>query len=145
MYTINTQLVYFKYGLDFKKLIVNLKWCKLDKFTTLNLQGLSFNRAELEQFKEFIDQNVINFPGPCFVEETNREGFDLIITNNLSQSAFPYYFILSKNPKLNLSNSIYQTEMIVLMDENYDHTTDYTLDFDVIGKIEIYKEVKTKL
>lgn len=145
MYTINTQLVYFKYGLDFKKLIVNLKWYKLDKFTNLNLQALSFNRAEIEQFKEFIDQNVINFPGSCFVEETNREGIDLLVTNNLSQSVVPYYFILSKNAKLNLSNSIYQAEMIVLMDENYQYSKNYTLDFDVIGKIEIYKELKIKL
>lgn len=34
--------------------------------------------------------------------------------------------------------------MIVLTDENYQATVDYTLDFDVIGRIEIYKEVKVK-
>jgi hypothetical protein len=145
MYTINTQLVYFKYGLDSKKLIVNLKWYKLDKFTKLNLQGLSFTRVEIDQFQGFIDQHVINFPGSCFVEQTNKEGFDFLLANNLSQSAFPYYFILSKNPKLNLSHSIYQAKMIVLMDKNYQYSTDYTLDFDVIGKVEIYKEVKTEL
>ena len=144
MYTINTQLAYFKYNLDSKKLIVNIKWFKLDKFSNLNLQALSFNKSDLELFKSFIDKNQPNFPGSCFVEETRKEGFDMLIENELSQSALPYYLILSKNPKLNLSNSIHQAEMILLMDENYQYPVDYVLDFDVIGKIEIYKEIKNK-
>lgn len=28
------------------------------------------------------------------------------------------------------------------MNENYQFTINYTLDFDVIGKIEVYKQVK---
>ncbi|MEO7978667.1 hypothetical protein [Flavobacterium sp.] len=143
MYTINTQLAYFKYNLDSKKLIVNIKWFKLNTFSNLNLQAISFNRSYLELFKNFIDKNQHNFPGSCFVEETRKEGFDLLINNELSQSALPYYLILSKNSKLNLGNSIYQAEMIMLMDENYEFTINYTLDFDVIGKIEIYKEIKS--
>jgi hypothetical protein len=106
------------------------------------LQALSFNKSDLELFKGFIDKNQHNFPGSYFVEETRKEGFDLLVNNELSQSALPYYLILSKNPKLNLSDSIYQAEMILLMDENYKSAVDYTLDFDVIGKIEVYKEVK---
>lgn len=142
MYTINTQLAYFKYNLDSKKLIVNIKWFKLDKFSNLNLQALSFNKSDLELFKSFIAKNKPNFPGSCFVVQTTKEGFDMLINNELSQSALPYYLILSKNPKLNLGNSIYQTEMIILMNENYQFTINYTLDFDVIGKIEVYKQVK---
>lgn len=142
MYTINTQLAYFKYNLDSKKLIVNIKWFKLDKFSDLNLQALSFNKSDLELFKSFIAKNKPNFPGSYFVEETRKEGFDMLIKNELSQSALPYYFIVSKNPKLNLGNSIYQAEMIILMNENYESTIDYTLDFNIIGKIEIYKELK---
>ncbi|GEM_PF-1514331 len=144
MYTINTQLAYFKYNLDSKKLIVNIKWFKLDKFSNLNLQALSFNKSDLELFKRFIAKNQPNFPGSYFVEQTTKEGFDMLIENELSQSALPYYLILSKNPKLNLSNSIHQAEMILLMDENYQYPVDYVLDFDVIGKIEIYKEIKNK-
>ncbi|MFH7010532.1 hypothetical protein ACHRV5_01600 [Flavobacterium sp. FlaQc-52] len=144
MYTINTQLAYFKYNLDSKKLIVNIKWFKLDKFSNLNLQALSFNKSDLELFKSFIAKNQPNFPGSYFVEETRKEGFDMLINNELSQSALPYYLILSKNPKLNLGNSIYQAEMIILMNENYESTIDYTLDFNIIGKIEIYKELKIK-
>lgn len=34
--------------------------------------------------------------------------------------------------------------MIVLMDENYESTIDYTLVFDVLGKIEIYKNAELK-
>jgi len=142
MYTINTQLAYFKYNLDSKKLIVNIKWFKLDEFSNLNRQALSFSRSDLELFKSFIDQNQHNFPGSTFVEETRKEEFYLLINNELSQSAVPYYLILSKNPKLNLGNSIYQAQMIALMDKNYQYVIDYTLDFDVIGKIEIYKELK---
>lgn len=144
MYTINTQLAYFKYNLDSKKLIVNIKWFKLDKFSNLNLQALSFNKSDLELFKSYIVKNQTNFPGSYFVEETRKEGFDMLIENELSQSALPYYLILFKNPKLNLGNSIYQAEMIMLMDENYESTIDYTLDFNIIGKIEIYKELKIK-
>lgn len=143
MYTINTQLAYFKYNLDYKKLIVNIKWFKLDKFTNLNLQALSFNRSDLELFRSFIDQNQHNFPGSSFVEEIGKKGFCLLINNELSQSALPYYIILSKKQKLNLGNSIYQAEMAMLMDENYEFIVNYTLDFDVIGKIEIYKEIKS--
>ncbi|CAA9194877.1 hypothetical protein FLA105534_00363 [Flavobacterium bizetiae] len=142
MYTINTQLTYFNYGVNSKRLIVNLKWYKLEMFTNSNLKGLCFTGAELEEFKGFIDQNRFNFPGSCFVEQTNRAGVDLLVINDLFQSAFPYYLVLSKNPKLNQGNSIYQAENITLMDENYKYTIDYPLDFDLIGKIEIYKSVK---
>jgi hypothetical protein len=31
---------------------------------------------------------------------------------------------------------------IVLMDQNYEFNIDYTLNFDVIGKIEIDKQIK---
>lgn len=144
MYTINTQLAYFKYNLDSKKLIVHIKWFKLDKFRNLNLQALSFNKSDLELFKSFIAKNQPNFPGSYFVEETTKEGFDMLINNELSQSALPYYLILSKNPKLNLGHSLHQAEMIMLMDENYESTIHYTLDFNIIGKIEIYKEFKIK-
>ena len=142
MYTINTQLAYFKYNLDSKKLIVNIKWFKLDTFSNLNLQVLSFNKSDIELFKRFIAKNQPNFPGSYFVEQTRKEGFAMLINNELSQSALPYYLILSKNPKLNLGNSIHQAEMIILMDENYEFPINYTLDFDVIGKIEVYKQVK---
>lgn len=142
MYTINTQLAYFKYNLDSKKLIVNIKWFKLDTFSSLNLQALSFNKSDLELFKRFIDKNQHNFPGSYFVEETRKEGFDLVITNDLSTSLLPFYLILSKNADLTRNNNIYNAMKIVLTDENYDATTDYTLDFDVIGKIEVYKQLK---
>ncbi|MBF4493027.1 hypothetical protein IRZ83_11505 [Flavobacterium sp. JLP] len=140
MYTINTQLAYFKYNLDSKKLIVNIKWFKLDKFSNLNLQALSFNKSDLELFKRFIDENQHNFPSSYFVEETRKEGFDLLVSNDLSESLLPWYLILSKNTSLN--NQIYRAMNIVLMDKNYEFNIDYTLDFDVIGKIEVYKLIK---
>lgn len=144
MYTLNTQLAYFKYNLDFKKLVVNIKWFRLDKFSALHIQGLSFNKAELDQLKSFIDKNPINFPGNQFLEDTKREGFDILRVNELSKTSLPLYLVLSKKSILNLDKPIYHAMMIVLTDENYQATVDYTLDFDVIGRIEIYKEVKVK-
>jgi hypothetical protein len=79
---------------------------KLDEFTNLNLQRLSFNRTELEQFKAFIDQNRLNFPSSCFVEKTKKEEFDLIITNDLPQNSLPLYLIYQKRKTwiINLSS-----------------------------------------
>lgn len=144
MYTLNTQLTYFKYNLDFKRLSVNIKWYRLDKFSALHIQGLSFNKAELDQLESFIDKNPINFPGNQFVEDTKREVFDILTINELSKTSLPLYLILSKKTILNLDNHIYHAMMIVLTDENYQVTVDYTLDFDIIGRIEIYKEVNVK-
>lgn len=142
MYTINTQLAYFKYNLDFKKLIVNIKWFRLDKFSNFNMQGISFNKVELDQFQHFINENRLNFPGSQFVADSKKEGFDILTTNELSQASVPLYLILSKNPNLNADRHIYHAMTIVLTDENYESTIDYSLDFDVIGRIEIYKELK---
>lgn len=142
MYTLNTQLAYFKYNLDFKKLVVNIKWFRLDKFSALHIKGLSFNKAELDQLKSFIDKNPINFPGNQFLEDTKREGFDILTVNELSITSLPLYLILSKKSILNLDNHINHAMVIVLTDENYQATVDYTLDFDIIGRIEIYKDHK---
>jgi len=142
MYTINTQLAYFKYNLDSKKLLVNIKWFRLDTFSSLNLQALSFNKSDLELFKHYIDKNQHNFPGYCFVEENRKEGFDLVVTNDLSTSPLPFYLVLSKNTDLTRNNKIYHAMKIVLTGKNYDAIIDYTLDFDVLGKIEIYKDAK---
>lgn len=144
MYTLNTQLTYFKYNLDFKRLLVNIKWFKLDKFSALHIQGLSFNKTELDQLESFINKNPINFPGNQFVEDTKGEGFDILTINELSKTSLPLYLILSKKSILNLDTHVYQAMMIVLTDENYEFTIDYTLDFDIIGRIEIYKEMKVK-
>jgi hypothetical protein len=144
MYTLNTQLSYFKYNLDFKRLIVNIKWFKLDKFSDLSIQGFSFNKAELDQFKSFIFKNPMNFPGYQFVEDTKSERFDILTINELSNTSLPLYLILSKKSILNLDNHVYFAMMIKLTDEDYEFTVDYTLDFDIVGRIEIYKEFKIK-
>lgn len=142
MYTLNSQLTCFKYNLDFKRLIVNIKWFRLDKFNDLNMQGHSFNREELDQLQVFISKNQTNFPGNQFVEETQREGLEILAINELSKKSLPLYLILSKKTILNLHSHISHAMMILLLDENYEFTVDYTLDFDIIGKIEIYKEFK---
>jgi hypothetical protein len=95
MYTINTQLAYFKYSLNPKKIIVNITWYKLEKPSGLSLQGLSFNGGDLNSFKAFMDKNRLNFPGCSFVEQTDREGFYLPPAKDLSHNGLPLYLILS--------------------------------------------------
>ena len=141
MYTINTQLAHFKYSLNSKRLILNVKWFKVDKFNTLSIHGISFNRLDLEKFIGFMDQNSQNFPGSFFIDENKKEEFDVLIDNDLSVTFLPLYLVLSKNRKLHFDNTIYNTTMIQLIDTN-ECTVDYTLEFDVVGKIEIYKEDK---
>jgi hypothetical protein len=143
MFTINTQLAYFKYNLDSKKLIVNIKWFKVDNFNNRQIEASSFSQTELTQLLEFIKQNRLNFPGECFVEEAKNGNLEVIKNDKLSVTFLPLYLIVSKDPNLNLGqNNIYEVMIATLMDENYQSSVAYTLNFDIIGKIEIYKEVK---
>ncbi|KOP38804.1 hypothetical protein DBB36_01090 [Flavobacterium sp. WLB] len=75
---INTQLAYFNYSFNSKRLILNLKWFRLDKADSSRLKALSFNILELEQFQAFIGQNPLNFSGQSFVEPTKIEEFDFL-------------------------------------------------------------------
>lgn len=145
MYTVNTQLAYFKYNLDSKKLIVNIKWFKLDGLNTKQIEASSFSKIELDQLLEFIKENPLNFPGECFLQETENRNLEVINKDKPSVTFLPLYLILSKDPNLNLGqHTIYEVMIATLKDESYQLSIGYTLNFDIIGKIEIYKEVKEK-
>lgn len=90
MYTINTQLAYFKYNFDSKKMIVNIRWFKRDKLEDLFFACKSFSKREAEQFKGFIDQNPANFTGSYFVVETQREYFDRLEVMNGLKMLYRY-------------------------------------------------------
>lgn len=47
-----------------------------------------------------------------------------------------------KNADTDTHPTIHQVMKIVLTDENYQPALNYTLDFDVIGKIDIYRNAK---
>lgn len=144
MYTINTQLANFRYNFDSKKLIVNIKWSKLDDFNTKQIEASSFSKTELDQLLEFIKQNPFNFPGECFVEEAKNSKLE-VINNKLSVTFLPLHLILSKDLNLNLGqHNIYEVRIATLKDKNYQLSIEYTLNFDIVGKIEIYKELKEK-
>lgn len=64
------------------------------------------------------------------------------LISNYQKNSLPLYLILSKEPVLNLDFIIYNAMDIVLTYKNYQFTVDYKLDFDVIGKIVIYKELR---
>ncbi|MFC0778648.1 hypothetical protein [Flavobacterium sp. HJSW_4] len=142
MYTINTQLAYFICSFNSQRLILNLKWFRLDKADSSSLKALSFNSLELEQFQAFIGQNPLNFPGQYFVEPTKIEEFDFFINSNVPQGILSFYPVLSKNADTDTHPSIHQVMKIALTDENYQPAAHYKLDFDVIGKIEIYRNAK---
>ena len=142
MYLLNTQLAYFKYRPELKRMIVNIKWFRIHHVSELTIQAIQFDKAELDQLQSYIIERPINFPGNQFVERSHRENIDIRINKELSKNSLPLYLILSKEPVLNLDNIIYNAMEIVLTDKNYQFTVDYKLDFDVIGKIEIYKELR---
>ncbi|MDR7370284.1 hypothetical protein [Flavobacterium aquidurense] len=99
-----------------------------------------FYRRELDELLKFIQSNKTNFPGSYFIEEAAKEKFYTSSLNELSKSLMPLYFILSRKEYNNWDKHICNVMNIVLMDENYDSIIPYDLNFDIIGKIEIYKQ-----
>ncbi|MCV2484295.1 hypothetical protein OD917_05140 [Flavobacterium sp. SH_e] len=142
MYTLNTQLANFKYNHDFKKMIVNVTWYRLESFNDAGISAFSFSKEELNLLQSFIDKNPMNFPGLQFVKETPGEGFNTPAINGLSKSPLPIFLILSKQSVLRPDDEVCQSMMIVLTDKNYEMQIDYNLDIDVVGRIEIYREVR---
>lgn len=143
MYTLSTQLTCFKFNQDSKGLIVNIKWFKLDNSSDRDLIPTCFNELEINQLYEFTDKNKLNFPGSCFIEDAKNERYDKLHGKELSETWLPLHLILSNNSCLRPDNYIYKVMMITLTDENYNTTIQWDLDFDIIGKIEIYKQAKT--
>lgn len=138
MYTLNTQLARFKYAPDAAKILVNIKWFRLDG----DSQADYFSQMELDAFLNFIECNKANFPGSQFIEEAKAEKPPIPLVGELSKTAMPLYLILSRKEHKNWQDDIYNAMAIVLMDEDYDTIIGYDLDFDIIGKIEIYRQAK---
>lgn len=103
-----------------------------------------FNDRELEEFLFFINQNRLNFPGSYFIVESNIENLEINVNSASAKTDLPLYLTLSKKSIFNLEGRHYNAFPVVLTDESYSNTTHYTLNFDIIGKIEIYKEAKRK-
>lgn len=76
------------------------------------------------------------------MEPTKIEEFDFFINSNVPQGILSFYLVLSKNVDTDTHPSIHQVMKIALTDENYQPAAHYKLDFDVIGKIEIYRNAK---
>lgn len=68
--------------------------------------------------------------------------FPFFINSNVPKGILSFYPVLSKNADTDTHPTIHQVMKIVPTDENYQPAAHYTLDFDVIGKIEIYRNAK---
>lgn len=140
MYSINTQLAYFKYSPDPKRMLANITWFKSVLISDLQVQGVPLNDFEIEEFKSLIELNKSNFPGQYFTQQAKEEGRNIFDLNSLSASLFPCCIILSGNNALQSScDIIYKVMPAVLTDENYILQKAYGLSFDLLGRIQIYK------
>jgi hypothetical protein len=138
MYTLNTQLTCFKYTFESRKLIVNINWFRLGG----DSHAYTFSRIELDAVIRFIRRNIVNFPGAYFIEESKAQRLNYPPAAEVSKTLLPQYLILSKKTDNTWDKEIYSIERIVLTDRNYDTLLPYDLNFDIIGKIEIYRQVK---
>lgn len=139
MYSINTQLAYFKYGSDPKRMLANITWFKYAVISDLKIQGVPLKDFEIEEFKRYMDRNKSNFPGQYFLEQAPQSDQNILILNSLSTSLFPSFLILSNNALQTGSGSIYKVMPATLTDESYLSQKDYDLSFDLLGKIQVYK------
>lgn len=92
MYSLNTQLAYFKYSLSGKDLLVNVTWFKLDTGDPLYPVAKPFARKEIDQFNAFIKNNPLNFPGTAFVQEYSK---NLIILNSRDKEALHLFIVVA--------------------------------------------------
>lgn len=73
MYSINTQMAYFKYGPDPKRVLVNITWFKSVLVSDLQIQGVPLKYFEIEEFKRYIERNKSNFPGQFLSSRPKRK------------------------------------------------------------------------
>lgn len=143
MYSINTQLAYFKYGPDPKRMLANVTWFKSAVISDLQIQGVPLMDFEIEEFKNYIDLNKSNFPGQYFTQQAAEGGPNISVLNAPGTSRFPSYLILSCNNAVQSdSDIIYNVMPAVLTDESYLQQKGYDLSFDLLGKIQVYKIIK---
>lgn len=142
MYTLNSQLAHFCYNLDAEKLIVNIKWFKYIRFTKT---FSSLNKAELDLLIGFISNNKVNFPNLFFIEKEKKNGCKILDGDEISKTELPLYLILSQDSNINPDNEVYNAVPITLMDKSYSKVIHYNLNFDIVGRIEIYRKHSSKM
>jgi hypothetical protein len=140
MYSINTQLAYFKYGPDPKRMLANITWFKSAWSSDLKIQAVPLKDFEIEAFKKYIAANKSNFPGQYFIRQAQEADQNIYALNTPSTSRFPSVLILSDNNAFKADNDIvYNLMPAVLTDESYRQEKRYGLGFDLVGKIHVYK------
>lgn len=142
MYNINTQFTYFKYAPNRKRLLVNITWLKLQLISDLKAKGIPFTDSEMEQFIAYMEVNKSHFPGSYFINPMQNTDENIFSLNSVSTLPVPACLILSKNEKLLNSDLIYKIMPASLTDENYQQEKVFDLGFDLVGKIQIFKELK---
>jgi len=140
MYSINTQLDYFKFGPDPKRMLANITWFKCAAAGDLKIQAVPLEDFEIEEFKNYIEANPCNFPGQYFIEKHRAGDQNAAPLNSPSTSGFPSWLLLSDDRQLQSgSDIIYKVMPAVLTDESCRNQKAYGLGFAVLGKIQVYK------
>lgn len=137
MFTVNTQLAFFVQGEKIQKLLVNITWFRLES-DTMRVEALS--RTQIEQFMKFIEKHAANFPGDHFVQDASRDKSSMPFQINNPSSALPYYFVLSNSIQPSF-DKYFDSVTIQLLDKCSQNCISYNLDFDLAGKIEVFKKM----
>jgi len=140
MYKLQTKISYFRYNSIFNIGDLNVTWFVLETEDDNTESGRCFTKDELNEFLKYINSRPHNFPGGKNYFECNEEedfpfcdSYSIIPSNELNM---PKNVILRNSPQLSQSGEIYYCMDIIFTNNQKIDNHDYSLDFDVIGKLE---------
>lgn len=140
MHRLDTQLAYFRFNSTVHHGPFNITWYVLAAGDDSDEEGRCFCYSELTQFQNFVSNIPLNFPGvKNYLNCEEDEGPYCGGLNGLvprQRLQFPNNVILQQQPILNNHGHIYSCMDIILLNQNGTNIP-YSLEFDVIGKINI--------
>lgn len=138
MNSINTQLAHFALEKGAEALLVNITWFGLDLMGSA-MRGLT--DKETQVFIGFIKEHCRNFPGPYFIAEDIKDVFELRPSRESGKAAAPHYLLLPRRGFAGFPLPAAGFACIRLLDAETGAPLAYGLDFDMAGRIEIYRKL----
>lgn len=137
-YKLQTRFRLFKFNSQIIQDPISVEWFLYDE-SNEDDEGRCFTYEELQQFQDYVVQNIINFPanGKNYFTATDD---DAPVCNLFSQAGaddslhFPKNIILRRKPELS-KTGISHCMDIKLLNEAGEDSHRYDLPFDVIGRI----------